>query len=307
MGLTGFASVGGVVLGDAATWAAGEQLVDDGQVTNDQVAAAGEAAPIADAAREIPGFSDSFINTILTNANITDSKAQEILDGTDIARDDLTGPAAVVDRVSDDWQDNQFESNRENRATVAAEELAANEFAQNFRPDWIDTADATVNAVGQQLVVDGGSVNGGDARTASVTYPTGILGGVGDWQIEFALSNDIDGMAGANNPCLMMPIFLNNNNCYFIRISTGGPSIQVIRRLNGNNNTQLNTGNISIGTATHTLRFTKALNGDIELFYDGISEDSGNDERMAKFGSTALAGAGADTDVQYNWLRMRPI
>lgn len=307
MALTGFGIETGPAIGDASIWAAGEQLVDDGQNTVDEVATAGSNTPNADAGREVPGFSDSFINTVLTNANITDSKAQDILNETDIARDDITGAAAILYRLADDWQDNQFDSNREDRATTPAEELGANEFAQNFRPEWTDTGDATVTATGGQLVVDGGTVNGGNARTASVTYPTGVLGATGDWQCEFSFTNDIDGQGGANNPVLMMPVFNDNDSMLYIRVSTGAPSIDVVRRRGGGQNQIMTTGAVAIGTSVHTVRLTINEDGDLELFYDGVSEDTTDNGQLPRYGFTALGGAGADTDVQYNWLNYAPI
>lgn len=307
MALKGFTSAAGVVLDDNSTWAAGEELVDTGQRTITQIATAGENGILSDLGREVPGFTDSFINDVLTNNSLSDSKAQEILNETDITRDDLTGVAAIIARLQDDFQDNKYDSARDDRDTTPAEELGTNEFAQNFRPEWTDTGDANVSATGGQLVVDEGTITGGTARTASVTFPTGLLGATGDWRCEFSFTNDIDNQAASNNPVLMMPVFNDNDNMYYVRVATGGPSIDLVRVRDGGQSQIMTTGGVAVGTSTHTVRVTIDENGDMELFYDGASEDTTNNGDLPRYGFTALGGAGADTDVQYDWFKMRAI
>jgi len=302
MALVGFNRSVGTVLTQAQIWAAGEQLVSDGQKTTNEVATAGSSTSNSDAAREITGFSNSFINTIITNSNLGTNKAQEILNATDINRDNLSAVSAMVAMLIDDFDDNKFSSSRDNRSTSPSSYLASTQFGQKYRPQWTNTGDATVTASGGNLHVSGGTLRSGTADHASITYDLGNNYGTGTWKCRFKFQNALTG----DNPCLMMPNYYDDNNNYFMRVRTGAKAIDIVRKRAGSNAQQLTTGTVNPGTSYHTVTFTRDRQTNITLSYDGTQMDSGTDNNFGSFGKIALGGGGGNNTVDYDYLQYTP-
>jgi len=302
MTIVGFNRTTGVVLTDAQIWAAGEQLVTDGQKTNDEVATAGANTATSDAAREISGFSNSFINTVVTNANLGTNKAQQILNSTDINRDNLSGVSAIVAMLIDDFDDNKFSSVRDDRATSPSSYLSGTQFGQKYRPQWTNTGDATVTATAGNLHVTGGTLRSGAAASASITYDLSNNYGTGTWKCRFKFQQALTG----DNPCLMMPNYYDDNNNYFMRVRTGAKAIDIVRRRSGSTSQILTTGTVNPGTTYHTVTFTRDRQANVTLSYDGTQEDSGNDQLLASFGKMAVAGGGGNNTVDYDYIQYTP-
>ena len=117
------------------------------------------------------------INDIIIHDNITDSKAQEILNATSYATRDLTSATSILYAIHDDWADNKLTS-RDTRATTAAGVLGDNEFAQNFRPEWT-TVTGTPSVASGVL-----SLNENDDVKTPSTFD------VGAWQIHENLPDE---------------------------------------------------------------------------------------------------------------------
>ena len=205
------------------------------------------------------------VNAILVHANITDSKAQEVLNGTAYATIDLTHLASILYAWHDDWADNKLTS-RDNRATTAASILGANEFAQKFRPEWT-VQSGTWNADAGYVTKTNGTAH--DHLSTPSTFA------VGTWECDFKL--DVD------NSYIRI-VIMNNESVvsatsdgYYVYAHGSSNFYRFDKRINNVSTTIINGGAWANHTTQQTTKVTRNISGDFELFLEGVSEGTVTD------------------------------
>jgi len=323
----------GVKFSDADISAAGEELVNEGKKRKGQVASSIDARDLAGAARDINGYSTSFavdlvknyltaaewasifdhpnlskakgsdiledtnlsiskINDIITHDNISDSRAQERLNTTDYGTRDLTAANSVIRVFGDDWEDNTI-TDRDDRATTAAANLGANEFAQKFRPEW--TAGS-----GKASASEGTLKTPDIAISPEVFTPSDFT--VGTWEIDFRWMGTV-GDYGAGN---FRFIFQDSDNLWRIyRVDSS--------------NDEYKLGKVDGGTVTgdvistthahdedwHDWKVTRDSDGNWELFYDGASDGTSTDTFLPDINELRIRGHSSDSaDKEWDNLKV---
>jgi len=200
------------------------------------------------------------INSIITNDNISDSRAQEILNETDYATRDLTGAASILYAIHDDWADNKLTS-RDNRATTPASILGANEFAQKFRPEWTEVA-AGWGASGGELV--------SSADGAEIGIPSKFTTGTWEWD---------EKTEGTGDVCYLWFRFMwvdADNAMQFVMWGNPGTNESMLEKYVSATRTSLIKWSRDT-TVMHTIKITRDADGNWEAFDDGMSKGTATD------------------------------
>ena len=216
------------------------------------------------------GLSITKINSIITHANITDNKAQEILNGTTYATRDLTSATSIIYALCDDWDDNKLTS-RDDRDTTASSLLGANEFAQKFRPDW--TVDDSPS--GLTIIVDTGRVKfsctSGNSGAGYIQIPSVIIEGTWEWKYQY--SQIFSGNTGVDNLYFM---HVDDNNAYYIQFAAYG-GYGDFYKVVGGADTKILECSLVVDTDEHIVKVTRNSSGNFEVFQDDVSKGTAID------------------------------
>lgn len=261
-------------------------LVWDNWPTVANLATAMNTKPAADGA----AFLELLLNPILVHANVTDSKAQDILNATDYATVDLTYLASVLYVLHDDWADNKL-SARDDRATTPATVLGANQFAQKFRPNWAQTGTAYAAAGGLLTQL---TAVAGDRLTTPSTFV------VGTWNITFTKVNTLDRYS------FFLPFGPDYQNCYAMNVhhnSTGYYLSKIVADVV----TDLIIGTWTNDANPHVLGLTRNGAGDFELFEDAVSKGTVTDNTYTTSSILGFRGQTAWFGQQATWDTLKAV
>ena len=210
------------------------------------------------------------INSIIIDANITDSKAQEILNATAYATRDLTSASAILYAIHDDWTDNKY-SSRDNRATTPASVLGANEFAQKFRPEWTVTSGTSWGVTSGYLHVN----------THTDTIQIDSIFTTGTWEIGrqyAALDNAGNAIIGK-----FYPMWIDSSNYFDYALgdtSGSGSNYNLSKNVSGTPTTLI-SNSWNYNTNFTTYKFTKNSSSNLEIFEGGVSKGTDTDSDIS--------------------------
>ena len=195
------------------------------------------------------------INDIIIHANITDSRAQQILSEITKTDRDLTSAANIYE-ILDDWNDNKITARDGAETTPTG---FTNLFAQKdkFRPVWSGGTASDGNL----------KMTGADQKEyCASTFTTGT------WEVGYY----VDG-TGNYRDGILYNMYVDANNWYMLDDDHGHVHFNFIKNVNTYSTTIIENDSTGLDQAWITMKITRDGSGHFEIFYQGASKGTVTD------------------------------